>query len=318
MSTYTVSRQPSFVTDELLGKLREWSIKDVVVLRDGEPLWIWHEKGGDRLGAVYSATKSFVSALIGIAIDRGDLPSIDEPASTYFPALAEAADERYGRITLRHLLTMTSGLDWPDFDKPYWQMRRCDDWIGFILAQPMAHEPGGAFAYNSGGSHLLSAILAQVTGGTTYAYAQEMLFGKLGFKKPRWNSSQGIHEGGTGLHLTVSDMAKFGQLYMQGGEWEGNRIVSQAWVRASTTTHHKGLQHYDPPIFGTYGYHWWVSNAAHNGTVDCYFAEGYGGQFIFVVPTLSLVAAIRKEPEGKPSAMYAKRLLFEHIVPFCS
>ncbi|QHW34567.1 serine hydrolase [Paenibacillus rhizovicinus] len=318
MNSSALEQRPAFVTDELLAKLQAWKIKDVLVLQGGERLWEWHEKGADRLGAVYSCTKSFVSALIGIAIDRGNITSVEEPVSTYFPSLADAEDARYGEMTLRHLLTMTSGLDWPDFDKPYWQMKRCDDWVAFILSQPMAHHPGSAFAYNTGGSHLLSAILTQATGMSTFDFAQANLFGKLNFRKPRWNSASGIHEGGAGLHLTVWDMAKFGQLYLQGGEWEGERIVSRSWVEASTTSHHKGLQHYDPPIFGEYGYHWWVSDAAHNGTVDCYFAKGYGGQFIFVVPSLELVAAIRKEPDGKRNAMYAKQLLFQHIVPSCS
>lgn len=318
MNASAALQQPPFVTDALLRRMAEWKIKDVVALKDGKRIWAWHDKGADRIGAVYSATKSIVSALVGIAIGEGRIPDVEEPLTTYFPSLADASDPRYGRITLRHLLTMTSGLDWPDFDKPYWQMKRRDDWIAFVLAQPMAHEPGAAFAYNTGGSHLLSAILTQATGMPTYDYAHETLFRKLRFRKPRWNSGGGIYEGGAGLHLTTADMAKFGQLYLQGGEWEGEQIVPRQWVETSTISHHKGLQHYDPPIFGEYGYHWWVSGAPHNGSVDCYFAKGFGGQFIFVVPSLGLVAAIRKEPDGRRNALLAKRLLFEHIVPFCS
>lgn len=310
--------QPAFVTDALNEQLERWKIKDVVVLRHGEPIWKLHPAGGDRVGAIYSCTKSFTSALIGIAVDQGYIPSIDERLSTYFPSIIERPDGRYDAITLRHLLTMTSGMEWPDFDKPYWAMRRTDDWMSFILSRPIAHEPGTVFAYNSGGSHLLSAVLTQTTGTDVYTFASENLFGKLGFMHPRWNCEAGICEGGTGLHMRSADMAAFGQLFLQGGEWNGERLISRAWTEQSTKTHHKGLQHYDPPIFGEYGFHWWTSSAVHNGTVDCYFAEGYGGQFIFVVPSLELCAAIRKEPEGKPSAMHAKELFFRHIVPYCS
>lgn len=319
MKLISTSAPNSMMTDELISQLHAWKIKGVVALQGGSLLWDWHEKGIDRIGAVYSCTKSVLSALIGVALDQGLIASIEEPLSRYFPELEASGDERKREIRLRHLLTMTSGIEWPEFDKPYWQMKRTDDPVSFVLSQPMEHEPGDAFAYNSGGSHLLSAILTQVTGMSTYEYADRMLFKKLGFRKPKWNSdAAGIYEGGVGLHLTVADMAKFGQLYLQSGRWEGEQVIPEAWVAASTKAHHKGFSHYEPPIFGEYGYYWWVSSQAHNGVVDFFFAKGYGGQYIAVVPSLELAVAIRKEPEGKSSAIYAKQLLLETIVPFCS
>ncbi|RAP78279.1 serine hydrolase domain-containing protein [Paenibacillus montanisoli] len=304
------------LTDTLREQLAVWKIHDVIVLRRGELLMEWHDSGADRLAAVYSCTKSILSALIGIAIEEKYIGGIEEPISNYFPGLN--TDERKSRILIKHLLTMTSGLEWPDFDKPYWKMKRTDDWIVFILSQPMAQDPGEAFAYNSGGSHLLSSILTKATGSSTYAYAEEKLFRPLRFRKPRWNSHDGVYEGGAGLHLTSNDMAKFGQLYLQGGRWEGDQLIPRSWVEVSTSVHHKGLAHYEPPIFGEYGYHWWISLQSQNGVADCCFAKGYGGQYIFIVPSLDLVAAIRKEPEGKSGAIYAKELLYKHIVPFCS
>ncbi|WP_219837464.1 serine hydrolase [Paenibacillus sp. R14(2021)] len=309
---------PEFVTEPLMQLLQEWKIKDVILLQRGETLWSWHDGGADRVSAVYSCTKSILSALIGIAIDQGLIGSIKERIRDYFPSLNAASDERYRMITIEHLLTMTSGIDWPEFDKPYWQMKRTDDWIGFVLRQEVVHEPGHAFAYNTGGSQLLSAILTKAAGMSTLDFAQRTLFGKLGFHKPKWDSHGGIYEGGAGLYLTARDMASFGQLYLQGGVWEGEQVISEAWVEASTTAQHKGLSHYDPPIFGEYGYHWWVSSQSHNGHIDCYFAKGYGGQYIVVMPSLELVAAIRKEPEGRANAIYSKKLLLEHILPFCS
>ncbi|CAH1208774.1 hypothetical protein PAECIP111893_02894 [Paenibacillus plantiphilus] len=300
--------------ERLQPHLTEWKIKDVVIVHHGELLWDWHDKAADRVGAVYSCTKSILSALIGIALAKGHIKSLEQYISDYFETIRHSTDKRKQAIKLKHLLTMTPGIHWPDFDKPYWSMKRNDDWISYILAQPMAHEPGEAFTYNSGGSHLLSAILTQATGMSAYEYAQRELFGKLDVRKPRWNSSAGISEGGAGLHLSSLDMAKFGQLYLQRGRWMGEQVLPESWVEQSTTVHHKGLLHYEPPIFGEYGYHWWLSAEEHNGAADLFFAKGYGGQYIFVIPPLDLVVVIRKEPEGKSGAIFSKKLLFEHLL----
>ncbi|WP_274650758.1 serine hydrolase domain-containing protein [Paenibacillus humicola] len=296
--------------------LKAWKIKDIVVLRGDELAIEWHESGLDKVAAVYSCTKSVLSALIGIAIEQGRIGGIRQPAGDFFGELKEDGDVRKREITIEHLLTMTPGFDWPDFDKPYWKMKRTPDWLRFVLERPMAHQPGTAFTYNSGGSHLLSAIITRATGMTAAEYAERELFGKLGFRAVRWNGQGGVSEGGTGMHMTSLDMARFGLLYLRGGRWNGEQIVPAGWVRESVAVRSKGLQHYDPPIFGGYGYHWWISPQEVNGCADCYFAKGYGGQYIFVLPALDLVAAVRKEPTGRNEAMLSKRMLFERIVPF--
>ncbi|MCQ6562085.1 serine hydrolase domain-containing protein [Paenibacillus mendelii] len=301
--------------EERISEYQEWKIRDIVLIQQGAPAWEWHDGQDDRVGAVYSCTKSILSALIGIALKRGEIDDLEQPISDYFKQIHKDKDPRKKAIRIKHLLTMTPGFDWPDFDKPYWAMKRAEDGVQFVLDRPMAHDPGESFTYNSGGSYLLSAILNQATGVSVYDYASEHLFRKLEFRKPRWNSLAGIHEGGAGLHLASRDMAKFGLLYLQGGRWNAEQIVPEAWVRDSTVMHHKGYLHYEPPIFGEYGYHWWISSKEHNGVVDLYFSKGYGGQYIFVIPAYELVAAIRKEPTGKSEAIYAKRLLFEDIIP---
>ncbi|MBB3113485.1 CubicO group peptidase (beta-lactamase class C family) [Paenibacillus phyllosphaerae] len=294
-----------------------WKVKDVVLLKGDRLLIDYHESGSDRVGAVYSVTKSILSALIGIAIDRGELGTLHDSVSIYFPEHEDVIDldPRKRDIQIRHLLAMTPGFDWPEFDKPYWAMKRTDDWVRYVWERPMGHVPGEVFTYNSGGSHLLSALLRRVTGRDVYDYAEEHLFRKLSFRKPRWNHAGGVHEGGAGLHLSVRDMAKFGQLYLRGGRWGDEQVLPADWVAQSTKMHHKGFSHYEPPIFGAYGYHWWISSKEHNGEVDCFFAKGYGGQYIFVVPEVDLVAAIRKEPTDKSEAIYSKRVLFEHLLP---
>ncbi|MFS0727972.1 serine hydrolase domain-containing protein [Paenibacillus sp. 1P07SE] len=295
-------------------ELPDRSIKDVLIVRKGELLWRWHEQGSDRIAAVYSCTKSIVSALIGMAVDDR-LLQLDTPISHFFEWLHDSKDSRKAAITVRDLLTMTPGFDWPEFDKPYFKMRRTGDWIGFITSQPLVHRPGQIFAYNSGCSHLLSAILTRVTGEPAQLFAQRRLFSKLGFRSVRWARHGGISEGGAGLHLTAEDLAKFGLLYLEQGVWQGERLLSQSWIEASTKVQSRGLPHYQPPIYGEYGYHWWVSTAEHNDCCDLFFALGYGGQYLFIVPELELVVVIRKSVEGKSRAMLAKELLFDHIIP---
>lgn len=290
--------------------LAPWMIKDVVIIQRGNLLWEWHERGTDRIGPIYSCTKSILSALIGIALEQGHLPSLDEPLSNFFDGQPKA------NVTVRHLLTMTPGWEWPDFDKPYNEMKKSEDCCQFVLKQPIIHEPGEAFTYNSGGSHLLSAILTKVTGKSALELAVQQLFKPMKFRTYKWTEFAGSSEGGTGLQLTSRDMAKFGKLFLQKGEWDGERLVPESWVSLSTSAHHKAQTNYEPPIYGAYGFHWWNSNAEHNGVVELYFALGFGGQYIFVIPEVDAVVVIRRKVTKKNEAILSKRLLFEYIWPW--
>lgn len=290
------------------------AIRDVVIVKNGRLVWRWHDRGSDRIAAVYSCTKSIVSALVGIAVDDG-LLKLDTPIAQYFEWLYDDQDERKSAITVRQLLTMTPGLAWPEFDKPYFRMRRTSDWVGFITKQPISHPPGQTFAYNSGCSHLLSAILTQLYGEPAQLLAERRLFTKLGCRAIRWPRHGGISEGGAGLQMAAEDLAKFGLLYLQKGQWEGEQLLSRDWIEQSTAVQSRGMPQYQPSIYGEYGYHWWVSSASHNGCCDFYFALGYGGQYLFVVPELELVAVIRKAVQGKGKAMLAKELLLDYIIP---
>jgi CubicO group peptidase (beta-lactamase class C family) len=291
-----------------------WKIRDVVIVRHGRPVWDWHDGGKDRIGPIYSCTKSILSALIGIAVGEGLIKGASQPVSDFIKP-HDQADARLKDMPLAHFLTMTPGLDWPDFDKPYNEMKQSPDWMNYVLETPIVHEPGEVFTYNSGGSHLLSAVLTKATGLSAAEYANKRLFGKLGFRKTKWPSSGGVNEGGAGLMMSSRDLAKFGLLYLQKGKWNGERIIPEQWVDSSTSTHHKGLVNYEPPIYGCYGYHWWVSPAEHNGIVDYYFALGFGGQYLFVVPELDLAVVVRKSLAGKNNAILSKRLLFDYILP---
>lgn len=302
-----------FLDHPIIQQAEEWRIKSIVVASNNRLLEEWHECGIDTIGPLYSCTKSVLSALIGIALDRKEIASVEQPISDYLD-VGDRMDDIRNRITIKHLLTMTPGFDWPDFDKPYKSLRQAPDPVAFALEQPVVHEPGHAFTYNSGGSHLLSAIVTAATGKSALQYAKEHLFRPLHFQAARWSERSGISEGGTGLSLFAGDLAKLGMLYLQKGHWEGNQLLSPDWIESSSSIQHRGLMHYEPPIYGGYGFHWWVSPKEHNGCAECYFAFGHGGQYLMNIPSLALTIVIRKAITKRNDAIWSRKLIFDHMV----
>ena len=256
---------------------------------------------------MYSCTKSFVSALVGIAIDKGYIAGVAQPALGFFPDRKfDTSDPRRQALKLEDLLTMSSGLDWTEGDPAYRQLYRTSrDWVKVILGLPMAAVPGKVFTYSSANSHILSAIIQEKTGMNTYDFACAQLFGPLGLKNPSWDRDPaGIPIGGWGLKLTPRDMAKLGYLYLHEGAWEGKQVVSSAWVRNSTRPH--------IPASGTlkYGYQWWISPQG-----GWFAALGRFGQCIFVVPSLDMVVVFTaKIDSNDPEA----ELLLKYIMPACN
>jgi CubicO group peptidase (beta-lactamase class C family) len=234
------------------------------------------------LHTVYSVTKSFTSALFGIALDQGYIGGVDEPMLDYFPDRTIAnLDDAKQSITLENLLTMSPGFDWPGgMDEPLLgDMMITDDWIGYMLDRPMRSEPGNFFTYNSAVSSLIAAIVAEATGQPLLDFAQTNLFDPLGIHSVEWATDpQGHYLGGFGLQLTPRDMAKFGYLYLNNGQWNGEQIISSDWVATSTQQHIAAR-----PLSDGYGYQWWVDVRGY------YMALGYGGQHIIVDPAHNLV-----------------------------
>jgi CubicO group peptidase (beta-lactamase class C family) len=259
----------------------------------------------DTKHELYSCTKSFCATLVGIAIDQGHIAGVDEPALSLLPGRTfEEVDARKEAMTLEDLLTMTSGLDWPEGDPIYRAMYQSPDWVRYVLGRPMVAAPGTAFNYNSGASHVLSAIVQQATGTPTLRYAQKHLFGPLGIDA-RWGvDSQGIAIGGWGLQLTPRDMARLGLLYLDEGVWEGQRIVSAEWVRAATSKHVET----DGEL--GYGYQWWTYP-----THGAYAALGRGGQMIFVWPQERIVVVFTA---GDMDHQPQFDLIEEYILPAVS
>ena len=260
---------------------------------------------------VWSVTKSFVSALVGIAIEKGYIDGVTQPVLDFFPDRAVAnRDSRKEAMTLEHLLTMTSGLDWSDGTQVQ-QMMWSRDWVQFILDRPMAAEPGTQLNYNSGNTHLLSAILQQATGMSALDFTREHLFEPLGISVVTWESDpDGISIGGWGIQMTPRDMARFGYLYSNDGVWDGQQVVPAGWVRASVEEHVEIEEPIEP--WGLHiGYGWWVHQ------IGAYAAHGRGGQFIYVIPHLDMVVVFTSGIEDPEDSGFVKPelLVRDFIMP---
>jgi len=248
--------------------------------------------GPDTPHNLASVTKSFTSALVGIAIDHGFIPGVDGTLYSFFPEYADLSDEQKGEITLEHLLTMTSGLEWNEMEFPYSdadndlvQLFLVDDPIAYILAKPVVNAPGTEWYYNGGGTNLLGEVIREATGQRIDEFAEEYLFAPLGISDYEWDhiNPDMIHASGN-LRLRPRDMAKLGYLYLNGGVWNGERILSEEWIEESTLGH--------VSLSGTegYGYQWWLQTyQVRSKSVDAYQAKGWGGQRIVVFPSLDMV-----------------------------
>ncbi|MFT4417269.1 serine hydrolase domain-containing protein [Fredinandcohnia humi] len=257
-----------------------------------------NKKQKDKVHKINSCTKSIVSILIGIALDKNYLKSLDEPLYYFFPnTLNEQSDKRKLSLTIRHLITMTDGLDFPEFGE--WNcfspMVYHHDIVKFVIDRPLINEPGTHMNYNSGCTHILSAILQQVTNMRTEEFASKYLFTPLGIKEYRWYlDKKNINKGADGLVLKPEDMQKVGQLILNKGCYNNKRIVSEEWILQSASPY---LKTYD--YIGYYGMHWWVNrlNEEKDFTEDnlFYFALGFGGQYIIIIPTQELVITVTSD-----------------------
>ena len=262
---------------------------------------------------IFSVTKSVISILTGIAMHEGYIDSVDQKVLDFFPAIAKnVTDENLQNLTLKHLLTMSAGYNTRTIPQ-LWMLSEKDasfDTVEHILTyNSILEKPGTSFFYDSGMPHLLSAIIQETTGMTTQEYAQEKLFGPLGITGVTWETDpRGIPLGCTSLMLSPRDMAKLGYLYLNRGRWNNEQIVPTGWVDQSTAKHMetKGLM--NEAEDDGYGYYWWMD--AYGG----YSAHGYGGQYIFVVPNLNLVAVFTSGL-ADPDFPMPRRLMEEYILP---
>ncbi|PFR25049.1 6-aminohexanoate hydrolase [Bacillus cereus] len=259
---------------------------------------------------INSITKSIVSMLIGIAIDKGYISDIHTSIASWIPNVPEEKKE----LTLYHLLTMTTGEEWKEFGNGVVfpnDFVESEDWIKYILQKPLIEEMGTKMNYNSGSSHLLSYILQVATGKTTEQFAREHLFHPLHITEYEWQQDpQGIYVGGFGMKMKAKDLLKIGLLCLQNGYWNGERIISSRWIEESSEAHFMTYEH-----VGAYGYHWWVVDHERFHIPYCiYFAMGYGGQYIIIVPKLELVAVISSQMPKR--GLVPLKLFIEYIQEF--
>jgi CubicO group peptidase (beta-lactamase class C family) len=249
----------------------------------------WIEYDRDTKHECQSATKSFRSAALGIAINQGFIDSVDEPVLSFFPELADLNTGEKSQITLWHLLTMSSGLDWPETQLPYpdsrnplWQLyqRPRQQWPRFIFDRPMAAPPGTVWNYSSGLTFLIKEILDRTTGTSAVDFVDTQLFQKM--ESSPQNGFPYVD------FVLPRDMAKFGFVFLNDGRWKDTQIVSQSWIEQSTSSYF--IAPWQAPYDGGYGFLWWIKTfQIGSETAHSYFAHGHGGQSIWVFKELDLV-----------------------------
>lgn len=266
----------------------------------------------DRPVNIKSASKTLLSALAGIAIDRGVIRGVDSRIAPFLAAeLPANPDPRLHRIEIGHLLSMQAGLG-PTSGAHYGAWVSSPNWVRFALARPFEDEPGGRMIYSTGSSHLLSAVLTRASGRTTLALARDWLAEPLGINLPPWpQDPQGIYFGGNEMLMSPRDLLRFGELYRRGGEMDGRRILSARWIEESWRP--RGVS---PWSGNGYGYGWFARQSRGH---QVRFAWGYGGQMLFVVPDLALTVVMISDPtphaRAESHVPELHRLLDDGIVP---
>ena len=270
-----------------------------------------------------SVSKSAVSLLVGIAIDRELIKSADEPVVKFFPDYSALKSPGWDNITLRHLLTMSSGIQWdenrawkdPQNDEPHLGSEA--DPYRYVLSKPIATPPDTVWNYNGGGTDLLGNVIERVSGQSLEAFAREALFVPLGISDWEWMKYRNERiASAAGLRLRPRDAAKIGQLVLNKGAWGGRQIVSAKWIEQSVTPRFQAIGYFGGLFY--YGQQWWMGRTlSGDKDVKWIAAQGLGGQRIFIVPELDLVVVTTSGLYGSPrQANAALDILANFIIPY--
>lgn len=284
----------------LLDEDHRRAVLSLLIVKDGKLVFeTYLRRTADRDNAwpIQSVTKSVTSVLLGIAIDRGDVTSVDQSLGEIFGDEVAGFEARKRSITLHHLLTMTSGIafDNDDFYVEMWVPGAVPtNRLRYMLGKGMYADPGDTYYYRDVDPQIVSHALSELTGRSELELAQETLFAHLGIENYYWEQGpDGVTMGPAGLLLTPRDLCKLGQLMLQGGLWDGERVVSEEWVSESTMGHVDS----DKPLPGggvlPYGYYWWVVPGFG------FTAIGHGGQYVFVIPDHDMVIVQTSFPYGE-------------------
>ena len=275
----------------------------LLVLQHGE-IVLEHVQGGSGLSQpanIKSVSKTVLSLLVGMALERGMIESVDQPLAELlgdrFPGSATPGAETISvadALSLRAGLQSTSG-------RNYGRWVASDNWVAHVLTRPMVDRPGGQMIYSTGPSHLLSAALDQQSDGSAASLARAWL-GEMGIALGHWpEDPQGVHFGGNDMHISPRDLARVGELYRQGGVLAGQRFLSARWVEQSWTA--RGTS---PWSGDDYGYGWFITRLADR---QVFYGRGYGGQALFVVPDLGLTVVMTSNPNPpSPGGRHFRRL----------
>ncbi len=281
-------------------------LHSLMVLRHGSVLteaW-WKPYQRDDLHLLYSLSKSFTSSAIGLAQHEG-LLSIDDSVLSFFPGRGpETPSENLKKMKVRHLLSMSCGHENDDMADMY--MRADGDWVRGFLCRDVPHEPGTHFLYNSSASYVLSAIIQQVTGQTTLDYIRPRLLAPIGVNHAEWEvSPEGVSMGGWGMSLSTESIARFGQLLLQKGSWNGDEVLPAPWVENATSFQVSNAQNDQVDWQQGYGFQFWLCR------FDGFRGDGAFGQFCVVLPDQDLVVAITA---ATPSMQAVLNLVWQHLV----
>jgi CubicO group peptidase (beta-lactamase class C family) len=263
----------------------------LIVCRDGETVaeeyTYFKNYGPDSIKNIMSVTKTFTGVLVGLAIEKGFIESVNDPISKYLTGIVTFPDDIKAGITIDQLLKMTFGHSWNGtsisslFEECFFDS---DDNLQYIIDLPLVSTPGTVFNYSDGASHLLSVIISEATGINTADFAKTNLFNPLGIKKFTWEKdNRGYPLGAAYLRITPSDMVKFGNLILNKGRYKGTQIVPESWI--TTMTSPKISTNYDVLYGPEYGYQIWLGNTSKR----YFMAMGWGGQFIFILPDFNTV-----------------------------
>ena len=276
----------------------------------------------DDLHYLASATKSITSILIGISLDQDFLTGVDQNASHWFNDYQNTnwISQPYN-ITIRHLLSMTAGIDWDekrsasDPKHDYFAMRRGGDWIRYVFNKDLVAPPGQQFNYNGGLSALLGEIIKRASWIDAEKFSEKYLFEPLGISDYSWlKYNNGSINTGGGLLLRSRDMAKIGQVVLNNGMFKNKRIVSKKWIYESTKNHTLKWAH---PFGSGYGYQWWLGERIINGEkIRVVIAKGRGGQCIFVIPKANAIAVVTSQLRDNPGGYFRPQFMMtEYIIP---
>ena len=312
--------------EEISSQIRDWDAIDhvlsLLIVKNGKLVHEVYSPYCQRntLHVLASITKTVTSTLIGIAIDQGFIKNVDAKVYDLIPEYTDDInDPEFKKISLKHVMTMTSGLNWNErvsYNDPRndeFQMVETDNWMKYVLSKPVVASPGTRFNYNTGSIHLLSAVIKSVSGLYAHQFAEKYLLHPMGIYGYQWNKDPMGYPctGGTdgGIGLRTRDVAKFGWLFLRDGKWKGNRIISEQWVKETPRnyTEMSGRRRY--------AYNWFSGSMTVNQKQLDYIASfGYGGQTLYIVPEYDLIFVITCELAESGSNANLARRIFEAVI----